>query len=133
MNTMEKLAPEHAVLLKKAERLAEMLSNISFDEMMMFFAFKKELVETLAELGKLDPELWEEAKDYYYAEDMPDEKEYNGYGDAMFSLFLTAHSFKEADNLTQYEYAKYCFYNSFSDVCSFSEAWSVERGSWIES
>lgn len=89
-----------------------------------------DIVAKFRELEALFPDAAKEAAEYYSA-DLPDEPaEKDGYGDALFSVFLSLHAIYDAEGFSRVVRA----YESLSDdvyaLATYSDEFNVERGFW---
>lgn len=89
-----------------------------------------DIVVKFRELEALFPEAAKDAAEYYES-DFPEEPaEKDGYGDALFSVFLSLHAFYDAEGFNRVVRA----YESTSDdvyaLATFSDEYNVERGFW---
>lgn len=89
-----------------------------------------DIVVKFRELEALFPEAAKEAAEYYNA-DLPDEPtEKDGYGDALFSVFLSLHAIYDAEGFNRVVRA----YESLSDdvyaLATYSDEFNAERGFW---
>lgn len=130
MSENVKLAPEQTKVVRELKRAVESFGLASAYTPGSLRNRVADIAVKFRELEALFPDAAKEAAEYYNA-DCPDEPaEKDGYGDALFSVFLSLHAIYDAEGFNRVVRA----YESLSDdvyaLATYSDEFNVERGFW---
>jgi hypothetical protein len=88
------------------------------------------VISAVVDLKLLFPKIAKIANEYYYSDDPQEPTHLEGYGDALFSLFVDLESFEKSNCLNDFTRLENQLGDSLSDTRSFSPEWDWERGVW---